>query len=89
MEVDLACLIWLFSDRDVFFRCRFPAWVKALAVRLYSEGLSLRRVSEVLSELGFCASHGSVRLWFHKEWNTIIFLRHRSGVYSRRWDSST
>jgi len=36
----------------VFPRRRVEPRVKALAVRLYHQGLSLRRVSEVLGELG-------------------------------------
>ncbi|MEM1963281.1 MAG: hypothetical protein QXN23_06530 [Candidatus Caldarchaeum sp.] len=38
---------------------------RALGVRLYVEGLSLRRVAEILCELGFQVSHESVRDWFH------------------------
>ncbi|MEM0482883.1 MAG: transposase [Nitrososphaerota archaeon] len=43
---------------------RYPSWVRGLAVRMYVEGLSLRRVAEVLGELGFRVSHESVRRWF-------------------------
>ncbi|MEM2515239.1 MAG: transposase, partial [Candidatus Caldarchaeum sp.] len=43
---------------------RYPSWVRGLAVRMYVEGLSLRGVAEVLGELGFRVSHGSVRRWF-------------------------
>jgi len=40
-----------FGDRNVFPRRRVEPYVKALAVRLYHQGLSLRRVCEVLGEL--------------------------------------
>ncbi|MEM3648033.1 MAG: hypothetical protein QW506_02580 [Thermoproteota archaeon] len=39
---------------------------RGLAVRMYVEGLSLRRVAKVLGELGFRVSYESVRRWFHK-----------------------
>ncbi|MEM2017444.1 MAG: transposase, partial [Nitrososphaerota archaeon] len=77
MGVDLAHLIKLFSDRSIFPRCRFPVWVKALAVRLYSEGLSLRRVSEVFSELGLSVSYESIRIWFHKAGCMLSYISRR------------
>ncbi|MEM4374715.1 MAG: hypothetical protein QXI97_06945, partial [Nitrososphaerota archaeon] len=64
--VGLGRLIGFFGDRDVFPRLRTPPWVRALGVRLYVEGLSLRGVAGMLGELGFHVSHGSVRDWFHR-----------------------
>ncbi|MEM2686987.1 MAG: hypothetical protein QW796_01420 [Thermoproteota archaeon] len=62
--VGLGRLIGFFCDRNVFPRLRTPPWVRALGVRLYVEGLSLRRVAEILCELGL--SLESVRDWFHR-----------------------
>lgn len=78
MGVCLTRLIGLFSDRNVFTRPMFPAWVKALAVRLYFEGLSLRRVSEVLSWLGLHVSY--VRMWFHKAGEMLSYISRRGMV---------
>ncbi|MEM2591332.1 MAG: hypothetical protein QXI60_01995 [Thermofilaceae archaeon] len=64
--VGLGRPIGFFGDRDVFFRLRTSPWVRALGVRLYVEGLSLRRVAGILGELGFHVSHESVRDWFHR-----------------------
>ncbi|MEM2237422.1 MAG: transposase [Candidatus Caldarchaeum sp.] len=64
--VGLGRLIGFFGDRNVFFRLRTPPWVRALGVRLYVEGLSLRRVAGILCELGFQVSHESVRDWFQR-----------------------
>jgi transposase-like protein len=36
-----------------------------LVVKTYVEGLSFRRVANVLEELGFKASYEAVRDWFH------------------------
>lgn len=59
--------------------------VKALAVRLYSEGLSLRRDSEVLSEMGFHVSHESVRLWFHRAGDMLSsILARRAYLWATR-----
>lgn len=55
MGVDPTHVIRLFSDRNVFLRRRFTAYVRGLAVRLYAEGLSL-----VGSQL-FSLSWGSVQ----------------------------
>ncbi|MEM4311188.1 MAG: hypothetical protein QXX95_02225 [Nitrososphaerales archaeon] len=46
IEVGLGLLIGFFGDRNVFPRLRTPPW--ALGVRLYIEGLSLRRVAGIL-----------------------------------------
>ncbi|MEM4315417.1 MAG: hypothetical protein QXT66_03645 [Nitrososphaerota archaeon] len=54
--VGLGRLIGFFGDRNVFPRLRTPPWVRALGVRLYVEGLSLRRVAGILCELGFQVS---------------------------------
>ncbi|MEM0482362.1 MAG: hypothetical protein QXM16_05700 [Nitrososphaerota archaeon] len=62
--VGLGRLMGFFGDRSVFPRLRTPPWVRALGVRLYVEGLSLRRVAGILCELGFQVSHESVRDWF-------------------------
>ncbi|MEM2373293.1 MAG: hypothetical protein QXI11_02505 [Thermoproteota archaeon] len=48
-----------------------------MAVRLYSEGLSLRRVSEVFSELGFNVSYESIRLWLHKAGCMLSYISRR------------
>ncbi|MEM4296893.1 MAG: hypothetical protein QW815_00820 [Nitrososphaerota archaeon] len=53
IRVGLGRLIGFFGDRDVFPRVRTPPWVRALGVRLYVEGLSLRGVAGMLGELGF------------------------------------
>ncbi|MEM1945237.1 MAG: hypothetical protein QXX57_05825 [Nitrososphaerota archaeon] len=49
-----------------------------MAVRLYFEGLSLRRVSEVLSWLGLHVSY--VRLWFHKAGEMLSYISRRGMV---------
>jgi transposase-like protein len=64
MKISLDHLLAIFSDRNLFPRRRAPL-IKALAVKAYVEGLSFRRVANVLEELGFKASYEAVRDWFH------------------------
>ncbi|MEM2652063.1 MAG: hypothetical protein QXU87_08310, partial [Candidatus Caldarchaeum sp.] len=54
--------------------------MRALGVRLYVEGLSLRRVAGILCELGFQVSHESVRDWFHRAGEAFSLVDRR-----RRW----
>jgi len=80
MGVGFRCLVVFFGDRDVFCRFRYPAWVRALAVRMYCRGLSLRRVSEILREIGFRASYEAVRRWFLKAGESFpLTTRRRRG----------
>lgn len=56
----------MFSDRRVFPRRRVDPFVKAVAVKAYTLGLSLAQVKEVLRELGYGVSREAVRRWFLK-----------------------
>jgi len=69
-----------FGDRNVFPRLRTPPWVRALGVRLYVEGLSLRRVAGILGGLGFQVSHGSVRDWSHRAGEAFSSIARRGPI---------
>ncbi|MEM3095802.1 MAG: DDE-type integrase/transposase/recombinase, partial [Nitrososphaerota archaeon] len=78
--VGLGRLIGFFGDRDVFPRLRTPPWVRALGVRLYVGGLSLRRVAGILGELGFQVSHESVRDWFNRAGEVFSSIARRGPI---------
>jgi transposase-like protein len=80
MKISLDHLVAIFSDRNLFPRRRTPPLIKALAVKTYVEGLSFRRVANVLSELGFKASYEAVRDWFHTVGELLSkTIKHRRG----------
>ncbi|MEM2747390.1 MAG: hypothetical protein QXK69_12875 [Candidatus Caldarchaeum sp.] len=51
IRVGLGRLIGFFGDKNVFPRVRTPPWVRALGVRVYVGGPSLRRVVGVLASM--------------------------------------
>ncbi len=59
-------LYLIFSNRKTFPRRRFDPYIKAIAVKAYVKGLSLRGVSNFLKEIGYKVSHESIRKWFLK-----------------------
>ena len=53
----------LFKQRAVIKKERTPAWVIALGLALYAQGLSLRRSAVVLAQLGVRVSHVAIWYW--------------------------
>ena len=66
LGVSIGQLYVLFSDRKVFPMWGFDPLVKAVAVKAYTLGLSLRQVAVFLGGMGFSVSRESVRRWFLK-----------------------
>ncbi|MEM2238145.1 MAG: hypothetical protein QXR26_04425 [Candidatus Caldarchaeum sp.] len=54
--------------------------MRALGVRLYVEGLSLRKVAGILGGLGFKVSHGSVRDWFNRAGEAFSSIARRGPI---------
>lgn len=72
MEVHFDKLGKLFKERGLMERERTPAWIIALALAVYTQGLSLRRTALVLRQLGVRISHVSVWYWiqtFANKWS--------------------
>jgi len=53
-------LYLIFSNRRIFRRRRIDPYMKAIAVKAYVKGLSLRGVSNLLREIGYRVSHESI-----------------------------
>jgi len=56
---------WL-KEQGIILRERTSAELIALALFLYTKGLSTRQVARVLEQLGVKVSHGAVWNWVHK-----------------------
>jgi len=59
-------LYLIFSNRKTFPRRRFDPYVKAISIKAYVKGLSLRGVSNFLKEIGYKISREAIRKWFLK-----------------------
>lgn len=70
---------WSQQVKEIFCRNRVPAEVKALASYLYAQGLSLRKLRDLLQDLGVRVSH--VAIW---KWVQRIGERIREKIFCKR-----
>jgi len=78
LGISMDQLYLIFSDIKNFPRRRFDPYIKAIAVKAYVKGLSLRGISNFLKEIGYKVSHEFIRKWFLKA-REIIALQVTKG----------
>jgi transposase-like protein len=73
--VSIDQLYLIFSNRRIFPRRRIDPYIKAIAVKAYTLGLSLAQVKEFLKEKGYNISREAIRKWFLKAGEIISNIK--------------